>query len=78
MNFSPVAKAWILLICLIVGSGGTVGLTAFLGGAHWAVALLSGVITGATNVYHALAASPREKAETAKPFPETNQTPSSP
>jgi hypothetical protein len=67
MNFSPLVKAWILLITLILGTGIGVGVTAFLGGAHWLVATLCGLGTGATNVYHALAESPKDKA-TKAPF----------
>ena len=61
MNFSDSTKAWIVLICLVIGSGGTVGLTAFLGGAKWPIAVITGVITAATNVGHALAQSPKDK-----------------
>jgi uncharacterized membrane protein len=71
MNFSPQVKAWIQLICLVVGSGGAVGLTSFLGGANWKFAVISALVTGASNVYHALSASPKDKAEAASkaPFP---------
>lgn len=76
MNFSPETKAWILLICQVISSGGAIGLTSFLGGAHWAVAIISGVIAAATNVYHALAASPKDKAATAPPFSPPSPSPS--
>lgn len=72
MNFSPAVKAWILLVCLVISSGGAVGYTAFLGGSAWPLALIAGVIASATNVYHALAESPKDKAEkaaTVAPFP---------
>ena len=68
MNFSPVTKAWIQLITLVLGTGIGVGVTAFLGGATPVVAFLCGLGTGATNVYHALSDSPKDKATTA-PFP---------
>lgn len=61
MNFSPAVKAWILLICLVISSGGAVGYTAFLGGAKWQLALIAGLISSATNVYHALSQSPKDK-----------------
>lgn len=68
MNFSPQTKAWIQLVTLVLGTGIGVGVTAFLGGSHWAVALLCGLGTGATNVYHALTESPKDKAPTKAPF----------
>jgi hypothetical protein len=67
MNFSPVVKAWIQLVSLVLGTGIGVGMTAFLGGASWGVALICGIGTGATNVYHALSDSPKDKA-TKAPF----------
>ena len=62
--------AWIQLITLVLGTGIGVGVTAYLGGAKWPIALLCGLGTGATNVYHALTDSPATKA-TAAPFPPT-------
>jgi hypothetical protein len=62
MDFSPYAKAVIMLVALVLSFGVTSGVTAFLGGAHWAVSLLIGVGAAATNVYHALSESPKEKA----------------
>jgi hypothetical protein len=67
MNFSPEVKAWIQLISLVLGSGIGVGVTAFLGGSNWVVALLCGIGTGATNVYHALSESPKDKLNSVKP-----------
>lgn len=64
MNFSPQVKAWIQLITLVLGTGITVGMTAFLGGAHWVAAVLVGLGTGATNVYHAVSESPKDKTPT--------------
>ncbi len=75
MNFPPIVRAWLLLITLALSSGIGVGMTAFLGGATRGVAFLCGLGTAMTNVYHALAASPKDKVdaiETAKPFPKTN------
>lgn len=62
MNFSPTTKAWLQLTALVLGTGIGVGVAAFLGGSHWGVALLCGLGTGATNVYHALSDSPKDKA----------------
>lgn len=61
MNFTTQQKAWILLICLVVSSGGAVSMTTFLGGAKWQFALFAGLVTGASNVYHALSQSPKDK-----------------
>ena len=61
MNFTPKAKAWILLLTLVVGTGGTVAMSTFLGGAKWQFALFAGFVTGCTNVYHALNDSPKDK-----------------
>ncbi len=78
MNFSPLVKSWIVLICLIVSTGGGVAMLSYGGGAHWQVALISGFITAATNVYHSLSASPKEKADKAAsvaPWPKTKTDP---
>lgn len=64
MNFSPQVKAWIQLIALVLGTGIGVGMTAFLGGSSPLVAFLCGLGTGATNVYHALSESPKDKVKT--------------
>lgn len=69
MNFSPSVKAWILLITLTLSTGGGVGLVAYNGGSHWGYAILCGLITGATNVYHALSSSPKEKSAIRPPIP---------
>jgi hypothetical protein len=61
MNFSDSQKAWILLLCLIVSTGGGVFLTSYEGGAKWWFALISALITSASNVYHALNQSPKDK-----------------
>jgi hypothetical protein len=53
---------------LVLGTGIGVGVTAYLGGANPWVAALCGLGTGATNVYHALADSPKEKAATNPPL----------
>ncbi len=63
MNFPPLVRAWLLLITLALGAGITFGMTAFLGGCTPWVAFFGGIGTAMTNVYHALAASPKEKAE---------------
>lgn len=68
MNFSPQVKAWILLASLVLGTGISVGMTAFLGGASPWVAAICGLGTGATNVYHALSESPSKNAQTKAPF----------
>lgn len=68
MNFPPIVKAWIQLIALALSAGTGVGVTAFLGGCNPWVAAISGLGAAGTNVYHALAASPREKADTMPPF----------
>jgi hypothetical protein len=67
MNFSPVVRAWILLITLILGTGITVGVTSFLGGSSPWIAALCGLATGATNVYHALSDSPKTKNQSTQP-----------
>lgn len=69
MNFSPQVKAWLLLITLVLGSGIGVGVTSFLGGCSPWVAFFVGLGTGATNVYHALTDSPKDKTvRAAQPF----------
>lgn len=62
-----------MLLTLVLSTGTTAGVTAFLGGAHWGISILIGVGVSATNVYHALSESPKIKAsrETQPPFPPT-------
>lgn len=60
MNFSPQVRAWLQLIALVLSSGIGVGYGAFLGGASPVAAFICGLGTAATNVYHALAASPND------------------
>lgn len=71
MNFSPAIKAWILLVCLVISTGGGVFLTSFLGGSSWPLALVAGLITSASNVYHALSQSPKDKISGATNAPFT-------
>ncbi len=68
MNFTPTTKAWLQLISLTLGTGTGVGVTAYLGGSKWPIALLCGLGTAATNVYHALTDSPRDRAKTTPPL----------
>ena len=63
MNFSPQVKSWIILIATVIGTGGAVGVTSFLGGANVWVSVIVGLTTGATNVLHALMSSPNEKSD---------------
>lgn len=56
-----------MLITLALGSGSTVGMTAFLGGCTPWVAFFCGLGTAMTNVYHNLASSPKDKADSTKP-----------
>jgi hypothetical protein len=64
MEFSPQVKAWILLVCLVFGTGITVGVTSFIGGANKWIATLCGLATGLTNLYHALSDKPSDKDKT--------------
>lgn len=66
MNFPPIVRAWLMLITLAVGSGIAFGLLSFVGGCSPWVAALGGLGTGLTNVYHNLAAAPKEKVEAAR------------
>lgn len=68
MNFDPQTKAWILLFTLVCSTGLAAGYTAFLTGASVWGASAVGVGTAASNVYHALSDSPKDKA-TKPPFP---------
>ena len=52
--------AWIKLITLVLGTGSAVTVTSYLGGAKLWIAILCGIGTGMTNVYHALADSPQD------------------
>lgn len=65
MNFDPATKAWLQLITLVLGTGIACGVTAYLGGSSKGVAFLCGLGTAATNVYHALSESPKDKTKPA-------------
>ena len=60
MNFTPAQKAWILLVALVISAGGAVFLTSYAGGSKPWFAVVSGVIAGASSVYHALSKSPTD------------------
>ena len=63
MNFSPQTKAWMLLICMVMMTGGAIFTTSYLGGAKWWIALICAITTAASNVYHALNSSPKDEPE---------------
>jgi uncharacterized membrane protein len=67
IQINPVVKNWLLLITLILSTGGAVTLTAHAGGATWLVSIISGLITGASNVFHALNDSPNDAPQQPKP-----------
>lgn len=67
MNFSPQQKAWILLLTLIFSAGGGVFLTSYLGGAKIWLAIVSGLITASSSVFHALNKPP--STDDTKPTP---------
>ncbi len=56
-------KEWMKLIALVIGTGSAVTVTSAVGGAKLWIAILCGLGTGATNLYHALSATPEDKAE---------------
>ena len=49
---------------MVISTGGAVTIAGIVGGCNIWIAIGSGIVTGATNVYHALAASPNDKQET--------------
>ena len=57
---TPTQKAWIKLICLVIGTGSAACVASYLGGAKLWVSILVGVGTGATNVYHAISDNPND------------------
>lgn len=60
-------KDWIRLISLLIGSGAAVTVTAATGGAKLWIAVLCGLGTGATNLFHALSDKPGIGASEDKP-----------
>lgn len=54
MNFSPKVKSWIILICMVISTGGGVTIASIIGGCNKWIAIGSGIVTGTTNVLHAL------------------------
>ncbi len=76
VNFSPKVKAWITLVSLVLSTGIGTGYAAFLTGASPLGSVIVGLGTASTNVYHALAASPKEKASTTQsPFNHPSSNP---
>jgi hypothetical protein len=69
MNFTDKTKAWILLITLVLSTGAVITVTSYEGGAKLWVAILLGLATGATNVYHALSAGPNKTNDQNKTSP---------
>lgn len=67
MNFTDKQKAWILLSSLVISAGGAVFLASYAGGAKLWFALVSGFITGASSVYHALSKSPLDAVGSSNP-----------
>ena len=65
---SSTVKDWIKLISLIFGTGAAVCVTAIQGGAKPWVAIVLGLGTAGTNVYHAMAEKPGT-TETKPPTP---------
>lgn len=59
----PETKEWVKLISLVIGTGSAVTITTYLGGAKLWIAIVAGMGTGASNVYHALSESPKNKTE---------------
>ena len=53
--------AWLKVWSLIIGTGSAVTVTSYVGGAKLWVAILVGIGTGMSNLYHALAESPKDK-----------------
>jgi hypothetical protein len=64
MNFSPQAKAWIMLVTLALGTGSSITVASHAGGADLWISILCGVGTAASNIYHALSESPKDKQPT--------------
>jgi hypothetical protein len=62
MNFTERQKAWLKLISLVVGTGAAVTATSYMGGCKVWVAVLVGVGTAGSNVYHALTDAPTPPA----------------
>ncbi len=61
---TPQQKAWIKLICLVLGTGCAACVLSYSGGAKLWVAIIVGIGTGASNVYTALSDSPNDSAKT--------------
>ena len=62
MNFSPFVKSWLILACIVISTGTTAGMTAFLSGSSPSIAFLIGLGTAASNVLMNLMKSPQDKA----------------
>lgn len=60
-------KEWIKLFALTIGTGSAVTVTSYAGGSKLWVAILCGIGTGMTNVYHALSDKPGDKPTENKP-----------
>lgn len=78
MNFDPKTKAWLQLVCLVLGTAAGVGYTAFLSGASPIGACICGFGSAFMQVYHAISDSPQARADKSKtniPFSTASITP---
>ena len=64
MEFTQKQKAWILLVCIIIGTGGTTFVVNFAGGAVWWCALIGGLAAGCGQIVTALMKSPNDHNDT--------------
>lgn len=64
---SPETKAWVKLLSLAIGTGTGICVASYSSGAKLWVAILCGLGAAATNVYHAIDDSPKQKTELQNP-----------
>jgi pantothenate kinase type III len=62
-------KEWIKIIALVIGSGSAVTVTSAVGGAKLWIAILCGLGTGMTNLYHAMSDKPGQSQDDQTPKP---------
>ena len=61
INVDPKTKAWIQLISLAVGTGSAITGTTYAGGCKLWVAILAGIGSAGSAVFHAVSDSPNDK-----------------
>lgn len=75
MNFTDQQKSWILLVCIVLASGGTVVVGSYTGGCKLWCSILLGLAAGAGHVATALMSPDKLKGQDLPATPPQPQPP---